>query len=52
MIKAGNIFPPLEARSMDNTICLFDVDGTLNPEKQVDIALRHYVCLAPDMTPS
>lgn len=28
-------FPPLEDRPIKNTICLFDVDGTLTPARQV-----------------
>jgi hypothetical protein len=33
--KTMNVYPPLEARPMKNTICLFDLDGTLCLEKQV-----------------
>ena len=28
-------YPPLEDRPLKNTICLFDVDGTLTPARQV-----------------
>jgi hypothetical protein len=35
MIETSETCPPLEARPMKNTICLFDLDGTLCPEKQV-----------------
>ena len=28
-------FPPLEDRPLKNTICLFDVDGTLTPARLV-----------------
>lgn len=28
-------FPPLEDRPIKNTICLFDVDGTLTPARLV-----------------
>lgn len=28
-------YPPLEDRPIKNTICLFDVDGTLTPARQV-----------------
>ncbi|EYE98318.1 phosphomannomutase [Aspergillus ruber CBS 135680] len=35
MADTKNNHLPLEARPMKNTICLFDLDGTLFPEKQV-----------------
>jgi len=28
-------YPPLEERPLKNTICLFDVDGTLTPARLV-----------------
>lgn len=28
-------FPPLNARPIKDTVCLFDVDGTLTPARQV-----------------
>lgn len=31
----GPDFPPLEDRPIKNTICLFDVDGTLTPARKV-----------------
>lgn len=31
-------YPPLEDRPLKNTICLFDVDGTLTPARRVCIA--------------
>jgi hypothetical protein len=33
--KTMDVYPSLEARPMKNTICLFDLDGTLCLEKQV-----------------
>ncbi len=33
--EAASIYPPLHKRSVKNTICLFDVDGTLTPARQV-----------------
>lgn len=35
MAQGGSIFPPLEDRPVKDTICLFDVDGTLTPARQV-----------------
>lgn len=32
---ASTSFPPLEDRPLKNTICLFDVDGTLTPARLV-----------------
>ena len=29
--------PPIDARPMPNTICLFDLDGTLCPDKQASV---------------
>lgn len=34
MAEAGSIYPPLAERPIKNTICLFDVDGTLTPARQ------------------
>ncbi|OCK92384.1 putative phosphomannomutase [Cenococcum geophilum 1.58] len=34
MTQAGSVYPPLEARPMKNTICLFDVDKTLVPARR------------------
>ena len=47
--EAGSVISPLEARPIKNTICLFDVDGTLTPARlsaspemlQLLSALRH-----------
>lgn len=33
-IETTKAFPPLEARPIKNTICLFDVDGTLTPARR------------------
>ncbi|KAL8811429.1 MAG: hypothetical protein Q9200_001808 [Gallowayella weberi] len=33
MAQAGSVYPPLEDRPVKNTICLFDVDGTLTPAR-------------------
>ena len=35
--EAASVYPPLEARPIKNTICLFDVDGTLTPARRVNI---------------
>jgi len=35
MAAAAARFPPLLSRPVANTICLFDVDGTLTPARQV-----------------
>ncbi len=35
MAEAAAIYPPLEDRPVKNTICLFDVDGTLTPARRV-----------------
>lgn len=32
--EAASVYPPLEGRSVKDTICLFDVDGTLTPARQ------------------
>ena len=37
--EAASVYPPLEARPLKNTICLFDVDETLTPARGVRIAL-------------
>ncbi|KAI4202866.1 MAG: hypothetical protein LQ350_002237 [Teloschistes chrysophthalmus] len=34
MAQAASVYPPLEDRPVKNTICLFDVDGTLTPARQ------------------
>lgn len=33
--EAGSVYPRLEDRPVKNTICLFDVDGTLTPARRV-----------------
>lgn len=33
--EAASVYPPLEGRPVKNTICLFDVDGTLTPARRV-----------------
>lgn len=35
MAEAAAVYPPLEARPMKNTICLFDVDETLTKARRV-----------------
>ena len=35
MAQAAGVYPPLEARPMKGTICLFDVDETLTPARGV-----------------
>lgn len=37
--EAASVYLPLEARPVKNTICLFDVDGTLTPARRVNIPL-------------
>ena len=54
--EAASVYPSLESRSVKNTICLFDVDGTLTPARGVRVADHLYlhllntavVCLAGD----
>ncbi|KAK3677774.1 Phosphomannomutase 1 [Recurvomyces mirabilis] len=53
MAAAASIIPPLAERPIKNTICLFDVDGTLTPARrpvspqmlQLLSALRHKVAI-------
>ncbi|KAF1984497.1 phosphomannomutase [Aulographum hederae CBS 113979] len=53
MAEAASVYPPLNARPIKNTICLFDVDGTLTPARrdvspemlQLLSALRHKVAI-------
>lgn len=33
--EAASVYPSLENRPVKGTICLFDVDGTLTPARQV-----------------
>lgn len=33
--EAASIYAPLQSRPVKNTICLFDVDGTLTPARLV-----------------
>lgn len=40
MTEAASVYPPLEARPIKNTICLFDVDGTLTPARLVRTLLQ------------
>lgn len=35
MTDSAALFPPLPQRPIKNTICLFDVDGTLTPARRV-----------------
>ncbi|KAI9814734.1 MAG: Phosphomannomutase [Pycnora praestabilis] len=50
---AASLYPPLNKRPVSNTICLFDVDGTLTPARrtvtpqmlQLLSALRHKVAI-------
>ena len=37
MTEAASVYPPLEARPIKNTICLFDVDKTLSPARGVSL---------------
>jgi len=37
---AASVIPALDQRPVKNTICLFDVDGTLTPARRVSIRLR------------
>ncbi|KAI9819052.1 MAG: Phosphomannomutase [Thelocarpon impressellum] len=53
MAEAAGLFPPLSQRPVKNTICLFDVDGTLTPARRpvspeiltLLSALRHKVAI-------
>lgn len=36
---AASVIPSLAERPVKNTICLFDVDGTLTPARRVSIFL-------------
>jgi phosphomannomutase len=37
---AASVIPALDQRPVKNTICLFDVDGTLTPARRVCIRLE------------
>lgn len=37
MAEGASFYPTLPDRSVKNTICLFDVDGTLTPARRVII---------------
>lgn len=37
--EAASVYPALENRPVKNTICLFDVDGTLTPARRVCLSL-------------
>ena len=39
--EAASIFPSLQDRPVQGTICLFDVDGTLTPARRVGSILSH-----------
>ena len=39
MADHADLFPPLDKRPIANTICLFDVDGTLTPARRVHLPL-------------
>lgn len=41
MAEGASVYPTLPDRSVKNTICLFDVDGTLTPARRVIIP-PHY----------
>lgn len=41
--EAAGVYPALEDRPVKDTICLFDVDGTLTPARRVG-------CKADDMS--
>jgi hypothetical protein len=48
MSYAHGLFPPLNDRPIKDTICMFDVDGTLTPARQVRISPHQHtspVCL-------
>ena len=38
MAEAGFAVPPLNKRPVKNTVCLFDVDGTLTPARRVSLS--------------
>lgn len=43
MAQTASAYPPLDQRPIKNTVCLFDVDGTLTPARRVSLHLL--VCL-------
>ncbi|KAL1638531.1 Phosphomannomutase 1 [Diplodia intermedia] len=53
MAQAASVYPPLNQRPVKNTVCLFDVDGTLTPARrdvspemlQLLSELRHKVAI-------
>ncbi|GME28400.1 Eukaryotic phosphomannomutase [Neofusicoccum parvum] len=53
MAQAASVYPPLSQRPIKNTVCLFDVDGTLTPARrtvspemlQLLSELRHKVAI-------
>lgn len=47
MAIAGAVIPPLHERPVKNTICLFDVDGTLTPARKVSLPVRHSTAPLP-----
>lgn len=38
MAEGASVYPTLPDRPVKNTICLFDVDGTLSPARRVIIS--------------
>jgi phosphomannomutase len=42
-------YPPLADREIKNTICLFDVDGTLTPARRVRALLLLLLLLSPPL---
>jgi len=46
--EAASVYPPLEARPVKSTICLFDVDGTLTPARRVRDPPSHPRCTSPN----
>lgn len=48
MAEGASVYPTLPDRSVKNTICLFDVDGTLTPARRVIIP-PHYSPTPPPL---
>lgn len=46
MAQTAAAYPPLNERPIKNTICLFDVDGTLSLARQVTVLplMFHVLC--------
>lgn len=52
MAEAAAAYPPLDKRPIANTICLFDVDGTLTPARRVRTPTSYALLGMLDKSPS